>query len=504
MKLPRWMKFGKSARRAVQDGRTRSRDWQAAGEYDALREWTTSDVGTINALLISAGDKLRARARWAQRNSPMVARYLDVAKRNIVGYQFTYKNKQNARGDKRFENGLEAHKMLLQQQSKPNNFTVTGALTRGEAENLILEHVIRDGEALVQRVRRFGSNDTGYALRIIDPNRIATYLTTGRAHTINGARADERIIGGVGVDENYRPLAYYIYDDSKTASTANILAIGSQIIRVPATDMLHIFKKQHTNQLRGISWLATVLFKAEVLRRYEDTAMQAARSGAAKHLTVHTQRGNSYRGERKENEELQVSMDGSDLTVLNSGEQFIFHDPKYPHEMFKEFINTIKQDIASGLDSTPPVLTGDYAGINFSAGQLLSLEDRHKWENHQQWYADIFMRWWHEDWLAWAMMKGMLRSVGGGAVSPTIIQRLTDCDWIGKKFAPIDPKKAAEAASIRIASGVSSIANEIRMRGDVPEEMFDEIDDEKDRGYSHNPQNGGIMQPNTQTNGDEE
>lgn len=88
----------------------------------------------------------------------------------------------------------------------------------------------------------------------------------------------------------------------------------------------------------------------ENLRRYEETAMLAARSGAGNHMTITSDRGNGYKGQGQNADgERYISMDGKDLSVLAAGEDLKFNSPQYPHEMFGEYTNTTKTKFLAAL-----------------------------------------------------------------------------------------------------------------------------------------------------------
>lgn len=462
----------------------RRTDYSAAGHFDSLQGWPSYENGTINALMRETVGRIRARARFASRNNELVRRYLQLALRNIIGYEMRYKCTADWRKNKRLENGVRAHAALLAEQSKAENFTVAGRMTRGETENVIMEQVIRDGEAILQRVHG-ANNSCGYALRLLDPARIATQITSGRSEAVDGMETNERIINGIGVDPNYNVIAYYMNGDGRADMASQDLTVAGRLYRIPARNVLHIFKSHYANQVRGMSWLAPVLKRAETLQRYEETAMQAARSGAAKHMTIKTTQGASYRGDKRQGDENVVSMDGESVSVMSGGEELQVHNPAYPAQMYADFVKSMQNAIAGGLDSTPPGMTGEWDGINFSAGQLLSLDDRDKWETHQQWFSEKFCCWWHDDWIRYQMLMGRLRSPEtGAALAPTVIMQLLNCKWEGKQFAPIDPAKAATAASIRVQNNLSSLAQEIRKMGGDPDEVFREIQDEKKYGIT--------------------
>lgn len=500
--------FKKTPANTVKRARNGSRrDFTAASEYQLLKDWATYDSGTINALLMSAGEKLRTRARFACRNTDIAKRFVELAKRNTIGYMMRYKLQADWRKDKILEQALEIHTDLLNEQSKAENFTAQGNLTRGETENLILEHIIRDGEALVMRIRNFKRNKTGYTLRVLDPSLIATHLTSGRASApFNGQEVGERIVAGIGVDSDYKPIAYYMNGTGRADTNAQILTNAGKIVRIPAKDILHLYRQEYANQVRGISWFAPVLVRIEMLRRYEETAVTAARQGAAKHMTLESSRGASYLGDGKddENSAPEVSMSGDELTVLATGEKLIFNDSVYPHQMYESFMGTNRAGIATGMDTAAVNLTNDWGEINFSAGQLMSLEERQKWEALQKWVSDRFCAWWHDDWLVWVMLKAKFRSAAGRLIPTAVVMKLKQCMWEGKRFAPIDPAKAALAQKTRLANGVTSVTQEILDMGNDPDQVFTERIYEKVNGLGPEPEKGDIMPPNPDTGADDE
>ncbi len=445
-------------------------------EWSGLRAgWVRDDSETINSILYYAVDVLRARARDMHRNNDMIAGFIAKARRSII----------HPRGMLYKPRGTEnmSHTELLSEQSRRRNFSTCGGLSRGEFEELVVTSIIRDGEAFIQRVRA-RNNPTGYQLRLIDASRIFTQYTGQQGYSTNG----NRIICGIEVDADYRPLAFYFKGNPSSSKPTNIFTYyEGEVLRIPADDILHLFKKDYPEQVRGYTWIHSAMITAEDMVRYVNTAMTAARQGAAKHMAFasNPETGGAYTGDDVEDGDGDsektpvIDMTGETPTVLENGMQMQTFDPSYPHEMFDKFMNTMEGKIATGLDVNQPIFFGNWGDINYSAGQLMLHDEKDRFRREQEWFADSFCRWWHEDWLNWVSLRGDIK-FDGRRIAASQVDEIASCDWVGRQFSPADEVKSATAAKIRLLSGISSRRREIEKLGDDPEKILAEIQEEMD------------------------
>lgn len=467
-------KFASGVRSTRARERTGSYSGFKGAEQNNMRSgWLIDDSETINSILYYAVDALRARARDQHRNNDVVAGFISKARRNIIHHRgMVYK----ARGK---EN--ESHTAALALQSRRENFSTCGGLTRSEFEELVVTGVIRDGEAFIQRLRG-RSNNTGYQLRLIDPSRIFTQYTGSQGYAPNG----NRIICGIEVDRDYKPVAYYFKGDPASSKPMSIFTYyEGEVMRIPADDILHLFKKDYAEQVRGYTWVHSAMVTAEDMVRYVNTAMAAARQGAAKHLSVvsNPETGGAYIGDDKEGKDedsvMTIDMTGETVSELEDGKQLVALDPSYPHQMFDSFMKTMEGKIATGLDVSQPIFFGNWSDINYSAGQLMVHDEVDRFRREQEWFANSFCRWWHEDWLNWIALRGNI-NFDGRRVAAAQVDEIADCDWVGRQFSPADEVKSANAAKVRILSGVSSRRREIEKLGEDPDKMLAEIAAEKE------------------------
>lgn len=448
-----------------------------------LSGWDTADWETINSRLWNNLDILRARARQAHRDSALASGFIQKTVRNVVGDGFVIKPRTG------IPDIDDAVMRAVAHQSRDINFSTQGNMTRAMFERLVLFHLARDGECFVQRLRGYRKNDTGYALRIIDPALIFTQYVGGGHGSGSGnyssgrsinQQTGNRIILGVEVDDDYRAVAYHLRGENPRATADIFTYYSGNITRLPAKDIIHLFLPTYAMQVRGIPWLHPVLTELEDLRRYHKIAIKAARQGAAKHFGISSPDGGGYAGdEGGQDDELVVDFTGDKVNQYPEGITPHFFDPKYPHEMYASFVDKINQLISTGLDVASAPLTNNWGGINFSAGQLMLHDDRDRWRGLQKFIANRLHAWWFDDWLRWAIMRGDIKTKDGIAVPLTAFDMMANPEWLGKQFAPVDAIKAAKAEEIAINNGTKSRAQIIRANGDDPSVVFGEIADEE-------------------------
>lgn len=90
-----------------------------------------------------------------------------------------------------------------------------------------------------------------------------------------------RIRQGIEYNRYGRPMAYHFSSlDERDAYYYTINGRG--YVRVPADEVIHVFRKDMVGQRRGIPWAATALYRLHHLQGFEDAAVQNARASASK------------------------------------------------------------------------------------------------------------------------------------------------------------------------------------------------------------------------------
>ena len=140
-----------------------------------------------------------------------------------------------------------------------------------DIQRLVVRSVARDGEIVVRIVR--GSEF-----------KIALYDADFLDYQLNRESTKEKnaIIQGIEVDRAGKPIAYYLWNTppNKVPSIFGMPTKSPNMNnyeRVDAEDIIHIYKSDRPNQIRGATWLAPVMIHLLMLNRYEQAEMRRKR-----------------------------------------------------------------------------------------------------------------------------------------------------------------------------------------------------------------------------------
>ena len=471
--------------------------FEAAKTKGILKGWTLDDYQSYNGILWAELDSLRARSRDAENNSPLCTGWIKSTARGVVGNGFSLRPNT---GNKQLD---EAVIRCFDKQSRAKNWTTQKNMTRMQFEYLVMYQIIRDGECFIQKVPN-AKNDTGYSLRLLDASQVFTQyvgggnyvngagVVAGSGNTLGKTIVDKdtgnRIVLGVEIDADFAPVAYHIRSGNHNNNLSSTFTYhASDIMRIPADQMIHIFIPTYPNQVRGVPWTHAALENLELLRRYNETAMLASRLGAAKAFAVQSQDGGGYAGDSvqgtDENPEYQIDMTGQKIAQLPRGTELKHFDPKYPHEMYEEFVNRTQQILANALDTNSAIMFGNFKDINFSAGQIALLDMREKYRALQKIITERLYDELFPEYMKHTIMMGKLEDRDGNPMlaSNTLVDICTsNCQFRGKQFSPVDMGKAAMANKTLVETGVKSRAQVIRESGEEPDDVFAEIEKEKE------------------------
>lgn len=244
MGLLSWLGLGaKRAYDAAQNGRGTT--WRDSGAS------ATAEVG-------AAAKTVARRARDAVRNNPYGARIVDLWAGNAVGSGITtaWPDTTHAAAWKRWAGGLDCD--------------AEGHQNFASMQALVMRGVVESGEVFVRFL--YGpvsqANPTGLRLQVLESD----FLDTSRSGVING----ERTVQGIGLDAAGRPVSYWLFL-SHPGNSWIFDAATTQSVRVPAADVMHVFRKRRPGQLRDVSWLAPVVNHLRDLGEYEAALLQKAK-----------------------------------------------------------------------------------------------------------------------------------------------------------------------------------------------------------------------------------
>ena len=445
----------------------------------------TSDWATMprpaNAQLRYDLPVLIARARELAKNDDYVRRFLQLAKCNVVGptgisIQSRAVN-NDGNPDMSGNAGIEA---AFAEWARPGMCELTGMLSWVQCQNMALETTLRDGEVFVRMWQGADVNRFGMALEFVDPMRVD--------HRHNEElRNGNKIHMGVEVDRRGRPVAYHLRPTPKDIS--HYYEYSGPRERVPANEMLHIFLPELIDQNRGYSPMVSAMLRLQMLKGYEEAELVAARTGAAKMgFFERNEDGVGFQGDEvDEMGDIEMDAEPGSLTTLPNGVKFTPWDPSHPTTAYGEFVKSVLRGVASGLGVSYNSLANDLEGVNFSSIRAGVLEDREAWKAMQHMMIERFCRPVYERWVNMALMRGAIQPIGAtGMLNPLPytdrnIVKFSQASYQGRRWAWVDPMKDIQAAEKAVMLGVKSLSSIIRDMGGEPEDVWQEIRQERAR-----------------------
>lgn len=414
-------------------------------------DWHSTEA-SINQELQGDLNRLRSRGRQLRQNNDYARKFAGMVGNNIIG-----------------PGGIRLQVKVEDAPGKPDNLAndaienawadwskacdVTGHMSlRDLCENLV-ESLPSDGEFLVRMVRGVDArNRFNFALQVIDVDRIDT--------TFNGQSNGNAVIMGVEVDDYRRPLALHLFVAHPNDGTRT----GRQRVRIDASEMLHKFKIERAEQMRGIPWMAPGMLSMHHLGAFKLAALLAAEHGAnhygffkaneladPKELPVgHTEPGPNG----VDHMVRVVSSQPGVYDTLPLGYEFQQHESKYPEAYFGPFVQTTLQRIASGWRVAYHSLANNLEGVSFSSIRSGTLEERDRWMADQEWFIGCFMEPVFQAWLQMALLSGAITMPNGSALPAAKIAKFSKHEWQARRWEWVDPKSDMEAKILSVRAGL--------------------------------------------------
>lgn len=409
------------------------RSWDAAG---GGRRW--KDQPSITAPVtgsLAAAATLRARSRYAYENNPHARALVEVLAAALVGTGIKAVAERPGLGEA-FERWTD-------------HADATGLSDFYGLQHTAALALFRDGEALVRLETDAEGRTTA---RLIPAEQLEATL-----HRDLGDGA--RIVAGVEFDAAGRRVAYHLLPESPDLPFATSIAP----VRVPADDVLHLFRPTYPGQVRGLPVLAPVLTPLAELDKTMDAQVVRQQTGAMLAGFVTDQEGGAGGFEGAQTGSvLDGGLEPGTLKVLGPGQDVKFSDPPAIGADAIAFMQLVLRAIAAGGGVTYEQLTGDYSGSNYSSSRAALIEFRRRIEalqNHvmiRQFCRPVWRRW-----VATEALAGRIDATGFADDPESFLA----CRWITPGWGWVDPVKEVEAEILAINARLKSRREVVAGRG---------------------------------------
>lgn len=447
------------------------RNYAAAGKGRLFADFTGSNR-SADSEIRWALNELRNRSRDLERNNEYFRRYLQLLRTNVVG-EAGFRLQVRARDmNKNIDVlGNQLVEDAWAEFSRIGNCTVDGKMSLIDVQNHVISSMARDGEVFIRIVKgKFLRH--GIAMQIIEPDRVDEEMNE-RYRNGNDVRM------GVELDEYKRPVAYHILLNHPGDYDYTTLASGTKRVRVPASEIMHIYRQERAGQTRGAPWSTAAINALKMLHGYREAELVAARTAASKMGFFTSPAGDGfmaddYEGENGTGSPIYSAEPGT-FHQLPAGVEFQAFDPSHPTSAYADFEKSILRGIAGGLGVSYTSLANDLEGTSYSSIRQGALEERDFYRTLQRFMVEHFLDPLYRVWLDHIIQFGYTSITGGGKYekfSREFIFRPRGFQWV-------DPLKEMNAAVVGLQNGILSHSDIAATYGRDAEDTFAAIEQDK-------------------------
>lgn len=458
--------------------RLRSRAFlAAAGAYDGARHDTDSgrlwfaSAGSADSDLQPDLDQLRRRSRDLHRNNPLARGALQTAGVSVVGPGLRPLPKIDAD-----YLGLDAaaaadfeRQVLREWRLFADN--VECDLTRHDRfsslQALLYRSIKENGDAFaVLRMKARPGSPYNLKIQLVESDQVCD---PPRNH-VDRAR-DARITGGIEHDQDGAPVAIWLasrhpgafvpYHFDRKTTWSRLRVFGERSGR---RMILHVMRRNRIGQSRGEPWLAPVIETIKQIGRYTQAEIMAAVVNACFAITTTTGDASGTAlaeldgHEDKKGDPIRL-VDPGQIVDLALDEKVESFTPGRPNSAFDPFMMSMMRHVGAAL-GIPVELLVKHFTASYSASRAALLEAWRFYRDERAWLVGDFCQPIYETFLAEAVLMGRLVAPGF-LKDPLAMLAWSGCEWVGPAPGHIQPKQEADAAKVRMESGITTLEEEI-------------------------------------------
>jgi lambda family phage portal protein len=339
--------------------------------------------------------------------------------------------------------------------------------------HLALQEVILSGEVLLHRRYR---SDGSYTVDLVACERLIEDAVVARQ--LPGVSRENYVYRGIEFSPTGERVAYHVYDYHP--QDPRMFTFRDVPRRILASDMIHLYRKDRPDQIRGYTWLAPAILQLRDIQDYQENEMVAATVGACVVAAITRQPSSSYAGGLntparssgydKDGNPITEMQPGMFLSDLAPGERIEGFNPQRPNSQAEAFITHLLRGLASCLPGIKASsITNDYRESSFSSEKSADNDAWREIEVVQEWLCQEVCQPVYEDVMRVAVFSGAFdEAMDFRRFSPSDVTDSASylaADWSGPVAISINQKDDEEASRMAIENGTSSPQIEAASRG---------------------------------------
>lgn len=420
--------------------------------FNASAYAPTLDLGetlAINNDIRGGLNTIRRRARNMVQNNGHAKGVLINYKNNIIGprgIKLTCQAKNDRTGalDTKGNSRIETE---FSNWGKYGNCDVTGGMDWIKIQEMALTTTATDGECLIliRRGPEFGK--WNFQLELIPAEQLDEnyFFVTPEGNIV---------FQGVELNDYGRPIAYHIWQKNRQDPML-YTNHSNQRLRIPASDIIHLFDADSPKQVRGISWFIASLLNIHHIELLQNAELQMARLATLKQIIYTIDKPDEYSVGDEELDAaamIKRTLSPGDVEILPPGITPHAIDWSSPHSGLEKITKTILRNVSSGMGLNYAALSGDMESVNYSSARFQALETRASYQSKQRWFINSFVERVYRAWLDVQFTTGLI------PFPYDRFEKFCDVKFTGRGWQSVDPQKenAANAAALLLGTKTRS------------------------------------------------
>lgn len=436
------------------------RRYDAASRSRRTDGWRTSGASAISEVGPALA-LLRDRSRDLVRNNPWAAKAIRVLDSRTIGTGIVPRPTVPKDAPSAARAAAEELRARWRGWAESTECDAEGRTDFYGMQSQVERCVDEAGEALVRRRWRRTSDGlvVPLQLQLLEPD----FLDLTKTGVLSGGN---RVIQGVEFDKLGRRAAYWLFREHPGNSLHGFYSRATTpSARVPAQDVLHVFRSERIGQVRGVPRGAPCLLKLRDFDEFDDATLYRQKIANMFVGFTHDIDASVAEDSALEKDPQGRRIDDFEPGTwedLPPGKEITFSDP--PDAMgFADYAKVTLRAVAAGYGITYEALTGDLSGVNFSSGRMGWLEME----------SDI------RSWRRKGLVPQLCQGVWSWFLDAAELAGATDvrvpARWTPPRREMLDPLKEIKALREGVRSGFSSLSETIRSLGYEPDDLLGEL-----------------------------
>lgn len=474
---------------AAFEGKTSTKvrnQYEAAGTGRRMAGWNPSAAGPNRAL--EGLQRIRNRARDASSNDWSGESAVQKWTTSLIGIGITPRFKR-VLDPKRKLKVLDLFNDFVEKADADCVLNLYGLQT------LVVRSWLDAGEVFARRRPRF--LDEGLPVPVQVQVIEAEFVPLLDADTWLGMPANNRIRSGIEFDKRGRRVAYWVHKEHPGDSAT---IADTDLVRVLAADMLHIFEPKRPGQIRGVSMLAPILNRLKNIENYDDNTL--TRQQLANLVVGFITRGlpdvngdediNPLTNQDNEYGAAPAPLLGMQpglLQELEDGQKVEWSNPPEAGTTYSDYMRTQHMGTASAAGIPYELFSGDIVNISDRTLRVIINEFR-RFNEQRQWQVIIPM--FCQPVINWFAEAAVL----SGDIAQGEYDDVRRVEHSPHGWAHIHPVQDPTGKKIEVENGFRSRSSVISERGDDAD-MVDaerQVEDQREQDMALGPYNKANQQ----------